>query len=293
LGLRVSVHIAYAADGNYGPYAGISISSVLSRFSRDLGDLHIHLVANRIPVKDLHRIGALAKANGAALSVHHWHGVNHHEFPWRHSKYVTPSTYGKLLLARVLPASVERVIYLDCDTVVLTDITKLWRLTNEIPLLAACPDMHVNGPMSEYKERIGMQPGAPYFNAGVLVLNLAAWREAKIIAKLSDVAKNLPKLSRFYDQDPLNVLLAGQTTQLPATWNVQMSVEPRIAHPLIVHFCGTKKPWQLGYDGAGGDLYRAAKRNSPWRYMLPETGVRRFVRRLKRSAAKKRSKRDG
>ncbi|MGA8494299.1 MAG: glycosyltransferase family 8 protein [Xanthobacteraceae bacterium] len=280
------IHVAYAADANYGPYAGISISSVLRRFPLDWGDLHFHLVSNGIAVRDIHRIDAMAKANLASLSVHHWHGLNNREFPWRHSKYVTPSTYAKLLLARILPSAIERVIYLDCDTIILTDISELWRLTKETSVLAACPDRHINSTMSDHKREIGMPPSVPYFNAGVLVMNLAAWREGKIITNISEAAKQIPEC-RFYDQDPLNRALADQMTELPAKWNVQVNDAAMISDVGIVHFSGKQKPWQLGYDGAGADLFRAAKRASPWRYMLPETGLGRVIRRLQKSASKK------
>lgn len=279
------IHIAYAADANYGPYAGISIASVLSRFPREWGDLHLHLVSVGIRSRDINRIAGVVKKAACRFTVYHWQ-PNTPDFLWRDSKYLSRVTYTKLFLADILPLSVTRVIYLDCDTLTLSDISELWRLTRNTPLLAACPDMHLKTIIPDYNREIGIPQTAPYFNAGVLVLNLYAWRQGDIRARLIEAAKRLPHC-RFYDQDLLNVVLTDQVTVLPSIWNLQLSAATPIGDAGIVHFCATGKPWRLGYDGVGTKLFRNAKRNSPWRFMMPETGIARVLRRLKKSASKR------
>lgn len=119
-----------------------------------------------------------------------------------------------------------------------------------------------------------------------MIINLAAWREGKIGPNLVEAAKKIPHC-RFYDQDPLNVLLASQTTALPSIWNVQVTATPTPPDARIIHFSGKQKPWHLRYDGAGADLFRAVKQDSPWRLMLPETGAVRLTRRVMRSIRKR------
>ncbi|OCH85037.1 glycosyl transferase [Obba rivulosa] len=179
------------------------------------------------------------------------------------------STWAKVDMLRVLP--VERVLYLDADVLVRASVRELWETDLCGNPVAAAQD--VGFPMGHR----GIQ-GAPYFNAGVLLMNLALIREDA--AGLQERCRGM-KEAEFHDQDALNAHFAGRWLPLNLKWNAQglgtyadcASSEREkmdlnaMCDPAIVHFTGpvnpdvahvlnpyvqpyTAKPW--GYAGAPG-----------------------------------------
>ncbi|KAJ3713930.1 nucleotide-diphospho-sugar transferase [Lentinula raphanica] len=201
--------------------------------------------------------------------------------------------WAKLDLAQVLP--VERVLYLDADTLIRSSIEPLWQTDLQGQTIAAAPDVghpmgHGHSPLIDHDKR-------PYFNAGVMLLNLAKMRED--IQMMKDKARTMQS-SKYRDQDALNVVYANQWTRLSLNWNAQglgtyikypsadrdalRLLDPTMdsMDPAIVHFTGpvnpsmeevlslyvqppTAKPW--GYLGAPGHPFQAE-----WWEVLEETG---------------------
>jgi lipopolysaccharide biosynthesis glycosyltransferase len=187
-------------------------------------------------------------------------------------------TYARLLLPYVLPQSVEKVLYLDSDILVLDDLQTLLRLDLQGSLLGAVVDLD----SSENAERLGLKAQgsdtdldvrAPesrgkYFNAGVLLVDLASWRDQQISEKAMQYLSEYPH-APLSDQDALNVVCAAQWKPLDSRWNAQKHEHG--AHPgewagrraAIVHFCGSSKPWiasRLPASGPFYDEYRARTR---------------------------------
>lgn len=278
------IHVVYSADANYAPYAGISMASVLCRFPWDWRDIHFHVLADEFNPRDAARMKATVGFTEVSIYDMKRYFERDLNFLRRQPKYLTRAAYGRIFVGEVLPPTVKRVIYLDCDTVALADISELWTLTQETAILAACPD--TGSGVEAQKRAIGMSPESTYYNSGVMVMNLAAWRARNIGDKLIELAQTIPNC-RTWDQDPLNLLLASEVTPLPRIWNIQLGGEPLPADARIAHFSGRTKPWQLRYKGPAPEVFRQAKRASLWCYMLPELGIRRTVRRLQRSLAKR------
>jgi lipopolysaccharide biosynthesis glycosyltransferase len=166
------------------------------------------------------------------------------------------STYFKLAIPALVSPAVSKVIWLDCDLIVLDDIADLW----DVPLggasLAAVQDSivpHVSSHfgIARYAE-LGIDPAARYFNAGVMVVDVDAWRRIDVAGKAIDYLRKYRDAVTFWDQEGLNAALAGAWLSLEARWNHNASI-PRKPFsgddlPSIVHFAGGLKPWR--YSGS-------------------------------------------
>jgi lipopolysaccharide biosynthesis glycosyltransferase len=142
------------------------------------------------------------------------------------------STYYKLLLTNLLPPNVSKAIWLDCDLVVLGDLAKLWdeELSDRHALAVqdpAVPFVSSRDGVGRYQE-LGIQADAKYFNAGVMVVNLALWRRDDIPARVVEYLKRYYDSVVFLDQEGLNAVLAGKWGELDARWNQTTSVSERI-----------------------------------------------------------------
>jgi lipopolysaccharide biosynthesis glycosyltransferase len=170
--------------------------------------------------------------------------------------YLNRSTLFRLGLEKLAPVDCARVIYLDADLVVAADLRELWAKDLGGRPIAAVRDGYVDP--SEFACRWSLPDEGEYFNAGVLLIDLAKVREEGLFAQAIEFfaasATSLP----FNDQDALNWAFWGSWCPLSWRWNLQgASAAVRAARssdgdgdeqgapPCIFHFVGPKKPWDL------------------------------------------------
>jgi lipopolysaccharide biosynthesis glycosyltransferase len=191
------------------------------------------------------------------------------------------STYLKLDLGQLLPGDVTKAIWLDADLVVEGDIGALWHAPLGDSWLLAAPDEVVPTVSSRFGvaryAELGLPPDAPYFNAGVMVVNVTAWRGGGVRERTLAYLLRHHRSVYFWDQEALNAACAGHWGELDPRWNVNAGV-PRSSRaasssesppPYIVHFAGSLKPWT--FPAPAGSL-----RSGYFRYldMTPWAGWR-------------------
>jgi len=178
--------------------------------------------------------------------------------------YLTSLTYGKLLIPTLLSEEVEKAIYLDCDLVVNGDLGELWDTDLRDKSLLAVRDrigfVDAPGGISNYRE-LGIAAGAKYFNAGVLVINLAKWRQEATDERVFSYMRLHRDIIKMEDQEGLNAVLFDDWDELDFRWNWQIPWRGyrRGRNPMpwlpaetgqrrIVHFTSSEKPWLPGCD---------------------------------------------
>ncbi|MCA9233865.1 MAG: glycosyltransferase family 8 protein [Planctomycetales bacterium] len=197
------------------------------------------------------------------------------------SGHVSQVAYYRILMPRLLPEGLDRVIYLDSDLVVCADLTRLWESDFEgAPCLAVqdcaapfvdasqalanfnrCgPHLGSSTPIENYRE-LGLDPLAPYFNSGILLVDLQAWRNEDLSGQLLACLEQNSAHVLWWDQYALNVVLSGRWKPLDPRWNQgahafafnTWSQSPYDAtvyrqvrdEPYIIHFTTHNKPWMV------------------------------------------------
>lgn len=170
--------------------------------------------------------------------------------------YLAHETYCRLILTDVLPTNLEKIIYIDTDTVIRNDIQELFTLDLENYLLGASLDM--NSRVADHLEEV--DTALNYFNAGVLLINLKKWREEKISEQLLEYARRNYKKLKYADQDVLNSVLQGRWYKIDSKWNVvrnifdgsleelgefttELEINSIRDNPWIIHYTTGSKPW--------------------------------------------------
>jgi hypothetical protein len=148
----------------------------------------------------------------------------------RHS-YFPPEAAYPLLLAEWLPETLERVLFLDADLLVLDDAAKLWETETGERVLAAVPDAAIplcSAPrgLKDLGE-LGIPAHAPYFNAGVMLIRLAAWRERNITKRAYDYLRKVGDRVDFLHQEALNAVLWADWLPLDGRWNLLATLAGR------------------------------------------------------------------
>lgn len=147
--------------------------------------------------------------------------------------------YARLFIPFFVPKEVEKVIYLDVDMIVLTDISRLWTKDLDGSLAAAVQDKYIPtvsnewGGIKNYRE-LGLPPTQKYFNSGLLVIDTKLWREQNIPQKVLACIEENKKFAGYPDQYGLNVVLAGKWKELVEKWNTFSNQQDNA--PFLIHF---------------------------------------------------------
>lgn len=270
------INIALTADSAYAMAAAVTLRSVVEHVQ---GRVTLYIVDCGLLAEDKGRIEASLpmRSDVTLLFI---------ALPPNPLTFDMGAVWAKVDMMKCLP--VQRVLYLDADTLVRKDLKELWNTDLGGRPLAAALD--VGHPMGHS----GISRGE-YFNAGVLLIDLAQSR-----LTLADLEKRCREMaqSKFRDQDALNMHFKTDWVALNLGWNAQglgtyaefASVDrerlclTEMEDPAIVHFTGpvhppvevvlnpyiqpyTAKPW--GYAGAPGHPY-----GSEWWGVLEKTAWR-------------------
>ena len=192
---------------------------------------------------------------------------------------ISLGTYHKLTLGSWLPTSVSKVLWLDCDTLLLEDIAPLWHTEFAGNTALACQDSLVpclgaSFGVAGWKEA-GLKADAPYFNAGVMLIDVERWRKAGVEKRSLDYLCQFGPKVWFWDQEALNAVLAGHWKWLDPAWNFPASMARASKEmPKIVHFSGNIKPWVVLGKGALHDAYGRYLDRTAWSGWRPDISWR-------------------
>jgi len=243
------IHIAMATDHNYLDYALAACASMLKYTSRDIV---LHLLHEELTGADLARFEALPRNVAFTLQPHKIENAFFKGWPplrW------SVSCYYRLILPELLP-ELDKILYLDCDLLVLDDIGKLYDLDLQGKSCAGAATKL----KPEHYDRIGLDRKYAYFNSGVMLFDLAKMYREHHIERFIRLFNEMGDRIKYPDQDILNLAYAEDHVKLPLRWNLMTSVyrnppdnklyslEETIAalkDPAICHFTGTHKPWRF------------------------------------------------
>jgi len=189
---------------------------------------------------------------------------------------ITRAAHLRLFLDQIL-ADFDRAIYLDSDISPLVDVSPLLATRLTSAPIAAVYDFNLMAQMS-YRERLGMT--GPYFNSGVLAIDLKAVRTERIFEQAIRYAGENAERCMMHDQDALNAVLDGRWQVLDWRWNVMNYLSELLPRkPFIRHFAGNK-PWtakKTGVEPAYVDQWRADLGGSPWPDRFEEEAPRQRI----------------
>jgi lipopolysaccharide biosynthesis glycosyltransferase len=186
--------------------------------------------------------------------------------------HISSECYGRLYAPDVLPPHCERVVYLDCDVVVLGDIAVLNDSADSERTISVVPTVRFPYVSSLYEPsravvfnyaELGIPASNRYFQSGVMVINLKLWREQNVTSRVIEYAKTCKEKLVAVDQGALNAILYNQWFRLDQRWNQTCTVltpecwtPPAYSRtdwlktkndPFIVHYDSGDKPWNPGF----------------------------------------------
>lgn len=244
------MNIALCTDENFSIPALVCLTSVFENNKDE--KCHVYVLTDGISDKAHGKFMRLSTIYNRTIDViiidkHQFEGLIVNErFPI--------SMYYRFILPEILP-EIDKVLYLDCDIIVRHSLKEMYDTDLKGNAVAAivgesCDDIHWTN-MLRLK--------SPYFNSGVLLINLNFWRKNDIPLKLIKWTAHNPILCSLPDQNALNKVLEGHIIYLNYTYNYQEwwfgdmtnwvhyskwdEIRAIGENPVIVHFCEAEKPW--------------------------------------------------
>lgn len=246
------IDIAFCVNDAYVPYICVTVKSFLEN-NRECS-VFFHILTDYIsPEKRSLLDEVLSRSPSTEYAIYI---VDDSEIAGLKTGSWTKYTWYRVLLPSILSATIQRVLYLDADTLVLGQIQDLFKIDLQGKAVAGCLD-----PQSFLDStylRCGYSKDLQYFCAGVLLINLTYWRMKHLSETIRRIAFEQGDRHKFPDQDALNIACKDCKVVLPLRFGIQGSfftqdqfmygefasqLRDCINDPAIVHYAG-QAPWK-------------------------------------------------
>jgi lipopolysaccharide biosynthesis glycosyltransferase len=215
--------------------------------------------------------------------------------------HFTRATFFSVFAPRLLQDRYQRLLYIDVDAYPESDrIFDLFRLDMAGSTIAAVRDLNIpyipnNTNAGEVVDTVGVRPadwlGAKYLNSGVLLIDLAAYRDSRFEKKALRIIRDSAVPLRYADQTIFNAILRGKWLELSPAFNIVSNVWTTFvrdfAPPVVVHFAGMVKPWHRAFSYRHPMPRELAEflAGTPWSGYLAEINPPPSLAELSRAAA--------
>lgn len=279
------MNIAYSTDENYAKHAYISINSLLDSNSEE-ECIMFYILDNRISDPTKKAFHYLVKEYDTEKTKRQIIFIDFAEFEF-YVRNAVPcgsiSTYGRLFLPYL--EGINKILYIDCDTVVIGRLRELYETDLTGYAVAGVQDIVA----LRIRKQVGLEYGERYINAGVSLMNLAYWRENDGTNKCLDFIEAYNGNVPFHDQGTINGVFRGHILIVPPKYNVMNSmldfsgrqistymevenyysnkdIKDAQKHPAIIHFTAGfyTRPWYTESSHPYAGIYRKYKEKSPW-----------------------------
>lgn len=265
------MNIALCLDLNFLPYCSATLQSIIENHSsKDKIHFFItHTFGSKLLTPILGQINA-AGHHASCLSI----SSDRLRF-LKTRAHFTEANYLRLFLPELLPKNVTRVLYLDSDLIVRTDLAELYHENIHGFSTAMVPEL-------ENKKARKRQ----YYNSGVVLMDVQAWRSSKHSEKIITYAEEHPEKLEFADQDAINNTIHVHIKPLDIKWNCITPyygrnlekdysaehierIQVAISESNIVHFTTASKPWNYINNHPYKKEFWQYLRNSPYKNTRP------------------------
>ena len=242
-----TIPIFFAVDDAYMPFLAVALQSLIENSSKE-NEYVIKILHTSISEENKTKIKHYERENVSIEFVDLSNYIEKVKDKLYTRDYYSKTTYFRLFLPELYP-QYDKVLYLDSDIVILSDIAELYNIDMGDNLIVGTPDGAVqNIPIfQEYVEKVvGVAEYKNYFNAGVLVMNLKELREFKFQEKFLYLLGTV-KFSVAQDQDYLNRLCKGRVKIIADTWDRMPIGQDNVKREdlNLIHYNLSFKPWHF------------------------------------------------
>lgn len=298
---RNELNVLFSSDDHYAQHLGAAMQSLLEN-NQDFTVIRIYIIDNQISDLSKEKLCDIVRkfSNGAIfwISFEKWESKLQLNLTWS----ISISAYARLFVAEMIPDEIDRILYLDCDMIVCDSLQNLWNTDLLDCILGAVQDSIGDST----KNAVGLLPEEPYFNSGMLLIDLAKWRNLDIGTKCVHFIAEKKGSVVHHDQGVLNGVLKNQWFRLPLCDNLmtihfilnrrrvmdyfgersefysENEIMDAKEHPVIMHYTPsfTSRPWCKDCKHPRRALYWENLDKTPWKGAKPEKSKDKWYAKL-------------
>lgn len=288
---KKEIPIVLSCNQKYAKYAAVTIKSIIEN-SNDIDQYRIVILENGVNAFTKKKIEFIVsdKPNFHLDFIN----IKPYTLPYEdlfksgNAYHYTSDIFNRYFIPEIL-SEFNKAIYIDCDTILNSDIAELFYTDLEGKPLAAIKDVErrrwLRLPdrkeyVKKYDQNLGIKDSYNYFNSGVLLINIKEWLFCDYFSKIIQFTKAINSNSTHWygDQDILNGLFYGKVKFLDFDWNVMWVVNNRIRDwtteldantvsiykkslvtSRLIHYCDQEKPWKLPNFPLASSWWRYAR----------------------------------
>lgn len=278
------MNVMYASDDNYAWLMGISMISLFEN-NRGSQEINVFLFGDNLSEENQSVMTSIANQYGR--NCYHVDVAKINIPQILMSERYPKSTFSRLFAYDLLPDDVEKLIYLDCDTIVMGSLDEMFDMDVEGKAFLATKDCMGKA----YKRKIGLKDSDTYINAGVMLMNIKRLREMPIAERIVAFVDKYADAMTYADQEIVNGIFQGDFGILPVEYDMQTQfvqypyeeicrirhphrfytkdeVEFGKAHPRIYHYTTCMldvRPWFANSELVNTWAFDKYKEMSPWK----------------------------
>lgn len=254
------MNLLFTIDRGYAGHLAECIESIIRFPSQDGYDIYI--LHSDLREQEITELSKLMVKDKIMLHFQYVDPQMFSSFP--ESERYPRLIYYRIFAARLLPQNLDRILYLDADTIAINSLEKLYHMDFGENYFLACT--HIRKVLNKMNRvRLGIEEDVMYINSGVMLMNLEALRKHIDSQEISDYVSKRKKYLLLPDQDIITALYGNRTGILDsliynlsdrvlAFYNSSPKNEKRDLewireNTVIIHYYGKNKPWNKHYQG--------------------------------------------
>ena len=266
------LHLCCCTDDNYAQHCAVMLCSLLVNNSTHR--FTIHVLINSLKCENKESLTQLVRSYNSEIIFYEVDSTLLKGCKYRVLRPLSEAAYYRVLLSSIIPENIDKILYLDCDIVVIGDVSELFDIEIEdYPLAAVQEPVEI---CEDHRRQLSIPYGESYFNSGVLLVNLEYWRKYDSQNKLLEFSKR-DRFVYCHDQDALNYVFKKKWYRLPPKWNKSntatlelidfyhiLDKREYIKDARIIHYIDEPKPWYRIYGTRYRKLYEKYLKISGW-----------------------------
>ena len=184
--------------------------------------------------------------------------------------YYSKTTYYRLFIAEMFP-EYTKAVYIDSDTVIRGDISKVYLTDIKDAYLGACHEqaMVQSEVYGTYVEKVVGVSRYNFFNAGLMLINCEQFRLHFVLDKFIDYL-HYYNFVVTQDEDYLNLICKDHVYWLDQRWNTEVFGE--LPYPVeqaeMIHYIMSNKPWHYEDCLHGNYFWEYAEQTDVYEQLL-------------------------
>ncbi len=288
------MNILYTFNDAFVPQVGAGITSVCEN-NKDIKRIHFYLLYFDATSENKKKLKKLVRKYKRDISIIELKSLDDYfDFEFDTNGW-NPIVLSRLLLDKILPNSLNRILYLDGDTIVRGYLDELYNMDFNGKTIG----MSIEPTIEKERIKILELGNNPYYNAGVLMVDLQRWRKIKAGEKIINYYKKFDGKLFANDQDAINGAMKDEIVVISPKYNfynifnqypysfLNKQVQPAnyiakdvfidaVKNPVIIHYLGEERPWRKGNTHKYKGDYKKYLSLTEWKDTSDEEGWRLY-----------------